>query len=220
MKNTVKNLVVIFVLFLTAFSFAFRVSAISPNEVDPLKDFIASIDAYEGFVVSINPDKTEFLLSVSCTKIDKWSSICAEANPSKWQLWTRFLNLFRDPTHIKVLVSDTTQYKSYDTHIPANFDGLKINTFVGVKGDLSGRGLLGFGGREISANEIIIPQMQSWSGRLISIENDKILNLKSESGFDIKTYTTENTIRVDKDDNKISLNDLSLNDDILSVCGR
>ena len=221
MKNTatIKNLVVIFVLFLTAFSFSFRVSAIAPNEDDPFKDFIALIDAYEGFIVSVNPEKSEFLLSVSCTKIDKWSSMCAEANPSRWQLWLRFVNLFRDPTHIKVSTNNATQFKSYDTHIPANFSGLKENTFVGIKGDLSGRGLLGFGGREIVANEIIIPQMQSWSGRLSSMEN-KILDLKSESGFDIKTYINENTLIVDEDDNKISLNNLFLNDDILSVWGR
>jgi hypothetical protein len=223
MKNTakIKNLAVIFVLFLAAFSFVFRASAVSSNNISSIKDLNASIDAYDGFIVSVDPDKKEFLLSVTCTKISKFSSICAEDNPRKWPLrtkWKKFLSLFQDPTHIKVSVSDTTQYKSYDTHIPANFAALKPNTSVSVKGDLSS-GVLGFR-REISAREITIPETQSWLGRLSSIENNQILNLKSQSRFDIKAYINTDTSIVDKDDNEISLHDLSLNDDILSVWGR
>jgi len=184
------------------------------------------VDYYNGFIISTDVSEGTFLLSVSCTQLDEWSSVCAESNPSRWQLWHRFTNLFRDPLNINVVIEGTTEIQSYDSNIPADFSGLQTDTFVAIKGDLSRKSLFGFGRRTIIAKEVIVPLINSWSGRLLSIDGDgrakdvKMLNLKSEFGSDIKVLTTKSTVISNQDGKRMSIKNLSLNEDILEAWGR
>ncbi len=185
----------------------------------------SNVNNYEGFIISIDHRNNKILFSASCTELDSQPLICSDVNPPGWQLWKRFINLFRDPSLVEVSVNNSTSYELSDYFVSSDFNNLRPHTFIKIKGSLKKRSWFGLGKLRILAKKITVSPLETQYGRFVSTglsKNTKVLNLEHPIGsisIKIKAYITKNTLMVDTENKVIPLNNLSFSD-VLSVQGR